>query len=94
MKQAEMADILNSTQMVIATEITRMLQYLTRDASWTGCFDVAINVDGFLERMKKSKLVGRLFEADDPEWEQAVRQLVVSVALQWNIPVTDTPRED
>ena len=72
---------------VVNREITNLMRYLTRDASWRGCFGVAIDVDGMIVRLKQHRLTRGILWPGGASSDTDVAEVIEAVALQRGITV-------
>ena len=79
-------------QQVIYNEIVKLLRYLTRDPNWANTFQIAINVDSFIEKMKSDRTVSRLLWADGNIPANIIAKIVISVAVRMGVAVIQTGR--
>lgn len=71
-------------------ELSQLLNYTLRDASWAKCFTIVINLDAFIDRLSHKRLVGKLFhQTEDANWDKALRDAVAQVILLRGVRVYD-----
>jgi hypothetical protein len=66
---------------VINDKINKLLQYLIRDNSWKGCFNVQIEVGGILDRLKREKLLKGILDRHPEITDDYLANLVGEVSL-------------
>jgi len=72
---------------IINDEIKQLLRYLTRDDSWKGCFNVQVEVDGIVDKIKKGRLWKRTLQRHPEITDEYVANLVAEVSLSRGLAV-------
>lgn len=84
-------EVINSydvvAQQVVYNEIVKLLCYLTRDPKWANTFQIAINVDSFIEKMKSDRTVSRLLWVDGNIPTNIIAKIVTSVAVRMGVAI-------